>query len=159
MPPSADQLDLRPPGSILDWRIFDDGFAAGDYRIVHLGPRQWAVSHGSRVVGVYRRLRTAFVSAERHRRQEIRFSHVWATVVTVAAAALTWLLVDELVGWENPVPYLLIVFPAVVIALSAVAHLAGRMAGNPSSAYLPTVPVAVRRAIDSKQRRRSFFEA
>ena len=36
---TADHLDLKPTGSVLDWHIFDDGFIAGDYRIRLLGPQ------------------------------------------------------------------------------------------------------------------------
>ena len=128
---TARQLDMKPPGSILDWRIFDDGFIGGDYRIVHLGPRNWLVTRRNSIVGTYRRLKTAFVSAERHHRRMLRVERVKKTAFNVAVVAALWFLLVGVLGWTAPGAWLL--FPVTLLGMTSVLKLVAREAGNPTT--------------------------
>lgn len=152
------QLDMRPPGSILDWRIFDDGFIADGYRVLHLGPRNWLVTHDESIIGCYGRLKTAFISAERHRRQVIRLERVKSMIATVSACALSWLLLIHVLEWQAPAVWIL--FPITLIGASAVVKAIARLAGNPATSYFGPTPVAIR-DLDGNQRRlrQRFYRA
>ena len=152
------QLDMTPPGSILDWRIFDDGFTADDYRVIHLAPKHWLVLRGDSIVGTYRRLKTAFVSAEQHHRRALRLDRIKATAVTVVSVVLAWVVLLEVLSWTAPGLWLL--FPITLFGMSSVFKLVARIAGNPRTAYFGPTPVAVR-DMDGNHRflRRRFYRA
>lgn len=152
------QLDMKPPGSILNWRIFDDGFIADGYRILHLGPRNWLVTHDDSIVGCYGRLKTSFVSAERHRRQSIRSDRIRTTVVTVAGCVFAWVLFIHVLAWKAP--GLWILFPITLIGATSILSAIARLAGNPRTSYFGPTPVAIRNLEGNKRHlRRRFLRA
>jgi hypothetical protein len=133
---TSDQLALQPPGSFLEWRIFDDGFIADAYRIVLLGPKEWRLSEADREVGVYRSLRTAFSSAEHHHREALRRGSVRRNAVIVAAAIAAWLTVDALFGVVGAGLWILVLFPIVLVGMLALVRCLAGLSGNVHNPYL-----------------------
>jgi hypothetical protein len=133
---SSEQLGLQPPGSFLEWRIFDDGFIADAYRIVLLGPRQWLVSGDGRDVGVYRSLRTAFSSAEHDYREALRRRSVRRNALIAALAVIAWLAVDALFGVVGAGLWIVVLFPIVLVGMLALVRCLAGLSGNVHNPYL-----------------------
>ena len=136
---TADHLDLKPPGSVLDWHIFDDGFIAGDYRIRLLGPERWQVTCDEATVGEYRRLKTAFSTCEHHARDVLRRRAVVRHGVVAALAFVAWLLVDAAFGLTGIGYFALALFPVVFVGIRALVRCLASTAGNIDNPYLPRI--------------------
>ena len=141
---TPEQLAMQPPGAILDWWIFDDGFIADDYRIVLLGPAQWEVRRSADVVGIYRSLKTAFVSAEHHHRESIRQGLLRRNGIAFALAVIAWFAVDVVFGVTGAGFTVLVLFPIVFIGMRSMARFLASLSGNINNPYL-SVPYKLRR--------------
>lgn len=133
---TPDQLALQPPGSFLDWQIFDDGFIAGAYRIVLEGPKRWRVTDRDSDVGVYRSLRTAFASAEHHYRETLRTRSVKRSALVAVLAVLSWLAIDALAGVVGYGLWIVVLFPVVLIGMLALVRCLAGLSGNAHNPYL-----------------------
>jgi len=116
---TADHLDLQPPGSMLDWRIYDDGFIAGNYRIHLLDARRWQVMCDDDVVGEYRSLKTAFATCEHHLRNGLRRSAIQRHGLVAVLALVAWLLVDVVFALTGDGYVTVALFPVVFVGVAA----------------------------------------
>ncbi len=133
---TADHLAMQPPGSFLEWRIFDDGFIADAYRIVLLGPKQWRVTREGDHVGVYRSLKTAFSSAEHDYREALRRRSVRRSASVVLLAVLAWLGVDALFHVVGAGLWIVVLFPIVLVGMLALVRCLAGLSGNAHNPYL-----------------------
>ena len=132
---TPEQLDMQPPGSILDWRIYDDGFIADDYRIVLTGPQAWDVRRSGKSVGTYRSLRTAFVSAEHDYRESLRLQSLKRHGILFGLSVLAWLAVDIVFGMTGVGLWVLALFPIVYIGMRSLVRGIAALPGNAHNPY------------------------
>ena len=133
---TAQQLDMAPTGSLLDWQIFDDGFISDTYRIVLLGPKQWQLIDESGSVGTYRSLKTAFASAEHSHRERLRRRSVRTNAVVLAVAIAAWLAVDALFPVAGPGLWILVLFPIVFVGMTSLVRCVAATSGNVNNPYI-----------------------
>lgn len=136
---TADHLDLQPPGSVLDWHIYDDGFIAGDYRIHLVAPKRWAVVCDGSDLGEYRSLRTAFSSCEHHVREVRRRSAVIRYGAIAALAFAAWLMIDAAFAMTRVGYISVALFPVVFVGVGALVRCLASTAGNVNNPYLPCI--------------------
>lgn len=133
---TAEQLDMQPTGSYLDWRIYDDGFIADPYRIVWHGPRQWRVTGEDGVVGTYRSLKTAFASAEHHYRESLRRRFLRINGLVLIGAIVAWLAVDAIFPIAGPGLWIVVLFPIVLVGMTSLVRCIVAMSGNVNNPYI-----------------------
>jgi hypothetical protein len=133
---TAQQLDMAPTGSLLEWRIFDDGFISDPYRIVLLGPKQWQLIDDEGSVGTYRSLKTAFASAEHFHRERLRRRSVRTNAVVLAIATGAWLGVDALFPIAGPGLWILVLFPIVFVGMASLVRCVAATSGNVNNPYI-----------------------
>lgn len=136
---TAEHLALQPPGSMLEWRIYDDGFIAGDYRIHLLGPKRWQVELSGEPIGEYASLRTAFSSAEHHLHETSRRSTMIRHGIVVVLAMLGWLAIDLIFGMTGIWWLALVAFPVVAIGVISLERCVAASNGNLHNPHYPSV--------------------
>lgn len=127
---TAQQLAMAPPGSLLEWQIFDDGFISDPYRIVLVGPKQWQLIDESGSIRTYRSLKTAFASAEHSHRERLRRRSVRTNAVVLAIAIAAWLAVDVLFPIAGPGLWIIVLFPIVFVGMTSLVRCIAATSGN-----------------------------
>lgn len=90
---AAEELALKKPGSVVNWRVRGDEYLGDGYRIRLLEPRRWQITYRDAVLAYHHSLKTAFATVERHRRRAmrrndlLRLAAVFVLVVLGSAAA------------------------------------------------------------------------
>jgi hypothetical protein len=134
---TADQLDLQPPGSALDWYLYDDGFIAGDYRIHLMEPGRWQVMCDGVAIDEYHSLKTAFVTCERHAGHQRRRTTVMRYGTVAALAVVAWFLVDAATRVTGIGYFALALVPVVFVGFAALVRCVAAASGDPSNPYAP----------------------
>ncbi len=136
---NADHLEFQPPGTILEWRIYDDGLIAGDYRIQLLGPRSWRVMCQDEDIGQYGSLKLAFSSAEHHVRERHRRSAMIRFGTFAALAFVAWLAVDAILGLTRNGYVALLLFPIMYLGIGALVRSLVAAVGDVRMPYYPRI--------------------
>lgn len=132
---TADHLDLQPPGSVLDWYLYDDGFLAGDYRIHLPEPGRWLAVCDGATIGEYHSLKTAFASCELHVRHQRRRSAVVRYGTVAVLAVVAWLLVDAVASLTGVGYFTLALVPVVFVGFAALIRCVAAASGDASNPY------------------------